>query len=289
MRKLVQTQDGYKHDWSQARITFIEGVPDAKNPDKVTYPNLREIAEMHKIPYQQVRAKAGKERWSEERATFQLDVAQKRRKSRALRLADESINFDDQSLSIAKIGQGLIAARFGEIAQELRVRQKPREAALKRMENGEFVDPIELRSAVWFKEISELASAAERIQTLGQRALGTDIEQIQISMEQNVQVGGEISVRTELQRNDPERLAQMLNILQRSKIPFLQKDEEGSILGLESIIDADVIEDDDDDDIEEDDTEDVETDEDADPGEDDEEPFGVDIPIPAEFLTEDAE
>ena len=222
VQRIIPTTQGYKHDWSAARIMFIEGVESERDPDVVHYPTLKEVAEAQGIPYQQVRAKSLSERWKEERATAQLRLAQKRRERRVKRLADESTNFDDQSLNIAKMGQGIVAARFLEISEELRIRRPKRQEALKRLEDGEFVDPIELRSAVWFKEVSELANAATRIQELGRRALGTDVEQIAIQMDSNIEVSAEVSVRQEMERNDPERLAQVLQILQRSKIPFLE-------------------------------------------------------------------
>lgn len=240
-RKLALTNDGYKHAWSDARVMFIEGDPDPSNNDVVHYKNLKQISEHFNIPYQQVRAKAGKERWSEERGRYQLQMAQKRRKLRAERLASESINFDDQSLAVAKVGQGLIAARFGEIAEEFKIRSEKRKDALRRMEAGEFVDPVELRSAVWFKEMSELAAAASKIQELGRRALGTDVENISIQLDQNV--SGEISVRQEMENHtDSERLAAMLQAASRSKIPILdgllvEEDDD------EDVLDAEVIDD----------------------------------------------
>ena len=248
--KIMVSPDGYKHDWSAARAMFIEGIEDPQNPDVVRHPTLKEVGEALGIPYQQVRAKAGKERWTDERATAQLALIQKRRKKRVSKLAEESVNFDDQSLAIAKLGQGLVAARMGEIAEELRIRQQPRQEALTRLANGDFVDPIELRSAVWFKELADLSVAATKLQELGRHALGTDVEQIAITLESTVDVSQEITVRQEMGRTDPERLAKMLQIAERANLPFMEQlmgkevDEEFS--GEEGeepeVVDAEVIE-----------------------------------------------
>ena len=217
-RKVVQS----KHNWEAAKADFVNGfAADPANPDVLKYPTLKEISDNHQIPYQQVRAHSSNGRWAEERTAAQLEVAKKRRSDRVKKLASESERFDDQSLFIAKTMNGLIQARLVEISQELQARQDTRTRQLAELQGGEYVDPKEMRTAVWYKELNELASAASTAQQIGRKALGTDIDQIAISMEQTIDVQGTLSVKAEMERTDTDRLAQMVQIVGRATIPAL--------------------------------------------------------------------
>jgi hypothetical protein len=74
-----------------------------------------------------------------------------------------------------------------------------------------------LYSAIWFKEIEGLAGALDRFQNIGMKALGTDIQKHEVtnpdgSMSTTVNVVGE------LHRDDPERLALILQAMRDTGI-----------------------------------------------------------------------
>lgn len=209
-----------KYDWETAQRLFVEGIANPENEALPTYPNLREVGEQMGIPYQQVRERSARERWKELKAKAMVEAAAKRRRVRVEKLSGEAIKFDDQSLTVAKMGMALVQMRLGEIGEHVRAKRDSRQRALERMANGDVVDWLETASAINYKEIQGLAIAASAFNELGQKALGTDAINVNVNGQLGFEVDGEVhvSVREEMLRPDPDRIASILSILERVNI-----------------------------------------------------------------------
>lgn len=203
-----------KYDWEAVRKTFIEGLPsDPAKPDgDRTWVSQKELADRVDVPYQRIRERSSKERWTELRANYQAELARKRQQGRIKRLATEATEFDDSALNVAKIGQKLVATRLAEIARDVSRKNAIREQALRDLEAGRAIDPIDLRSAIYSKELESLAKSSQLFQEIGMRALGTDVQRHEINgqLDHGVTVEHTISVVRELERDDPDRLGAFL-------------------------------------------------------------------------------
>ena len=210
-----------KYDWDLIQQTFVEGVPtNPAEPDgEREWLNLRELSERMNVPYDRVREHSSKYRWSDLRLTYQAQIAQQRQRLRAKRIAKDASDFDDRSHTVGKVGMQLVGVRLSEIAQEVKDREQIRKDALRRRASGQAVDKEDLYSAVYARELSELAKAAQVFQEIGQRALGTAVERHEISGPEGGPIlSASISVTQELERDDPDRLAAFLSVAQRTGV-----------------------------------------------------------------------
>ena len=248
---------GYKYDWLEVRTAFIEGIQEEGQEEK-TFMNMVEIAERFNIPVQRVRERGADERWYEQRNEYQLRMAKARQTKRILELSGESVDFDSKSLNVAKLGMAMVTARMSEIARDVKDQQRRREDAINQQMQGLPVDPEDLETVIDAKELNTLAQSAVMWQQLGQKALGTDIQRMEIQqdIQQNIDVDVQVaSISAELGRDDPERLAGFLQAAKRAGL--LQQIEEAEeldsteqgMLGIEGpsdgeIVDAELVDDD---------------------------------------------
>lgn len=192
------------YPWDTIRRDFIEGTPVHGTKNERVWMNLRELAEAHGVPYDRIRKKAAKERWSEHKSSHQVIAEQERARVRAKQIATNALDFDEKSFNAAKMGMGLVMTRLGEMAQEVQVKRKDREDALARAAQGLPVSREELYSAVNANHLNELAVAAERFQSLGMKALGTDVQRVDIQGMGDTTVNV-VNVTSELKRDDVDR------------------------------------------------------------------------------------
>lgn len=209
-----------KYDWDSLRQQFVEGFPtNADEPDGARdWPNLRELSERTNVPYERIREWAAKERWTDLRLAHQTELVKARKLKRAETLGKESVEFDTRNLDLAKLGVRLVGSRMTEIARDAQAQAERRRQAEEDMRNGLPVDYSALRSAINSRELETLGKAAQMFQEIGMKALGTDIERMEISGQINhdVQIEQTISVAQELERDDPDRLAAFLAAAQRA-------------------------------------------------------------------------
>ena len=215
----TRTRNGYKYDWFEVKSSFIEGIKDSSNPDERIFLNLKDLAERMDVPLQLMRVRSADERWFEQREQYQLRLSKSKQTKRILELSKESVDFDSKSLSLAKLGMAMVTARMSEIAREVQESQRRREDALKMAQQGHLIDPSDLSTVIDAKELDTLSRAANQWQILGQKALGTDIQRMEI--QQDIQASIEVdievtSISAELGRDDPERLAQFLQAAKRA-------------------------------------------------------------------------
>jgi hypothetical protein len=246
---------GYKYDWLEVRTAFIEGIQEEGQEEK-TFMNMVEIAERFNIPVQRVRERGADERWYEQRNEYQLRMAKARQTKRILELSGESVDFDSKSLNVAKLGMAMVTARMSEIARDVKDQQRRREDAINQQMQGLPVDPEDLETVIDAKELNTLAQSAVMWQQLGQKALGTDIQRMEIQqdIQQNIDVDVQVtSISAELGRDDPERLAGFLQAAKRAGLleqiteaEELDATEQG-MLGIEAaetdIVEAELVDD----------------------------------------------
>jgi len=214
--KPVQRRPGQeRYPWDQLRRDFIEGVPVSGTKDERVWPTLRELAEDNGVPYVRMRKRAAAERWTEHKTAAQNQARLTRLKKRAEQIEVNALDFDEKAFSIAKLGSSLVAGRLAEIGQEMQAKKQIRDMALQNLQNGNAVNKSDLYSAVRYSEIDGLASAAARFQEIGMKALGTDVQRIDIN---NLGGGGDttvnvLNVSQELVRDDSERLGGVLEAM----------------------------------------------------------------------------
>lgn len=244
---------GYKYDWEMAKTAFVEGLKDPNNPDERTFMNLRELSEKLNFPVQIMRERSADERWYDQRQVYQMKMVKTRQAKRIAELSRESVDFDSKSLGVAKLGIAVITARMSEIARDVQDQARKREEALKLAAAGFIIDPKDLDSVVDAKELDTISRAAIQFQQLGQKAMGTDIQKIDINQEISGQIDVEVevtSVASELSRDDPDRLAAFLQAAKRAGLldTVIQATTDEDQLAIETsddvedeIIDAEII------------------------------------------------
>lgn len=231
-----------KYNWEQAQQWFVEGIPlDPDEPDgDRDWPNLRVLSEKTGIPYVRVREKSAAERWQDLKSGYQMRAAKDRQQKRMAFLGTQAVEFDNRSLDLAKVGMQLVGVRMGEIVKEVNIRKAIREVAEQNLKDGLPVDRKELWSAVNSSELERLAKAAQVWQEIGRKALGTDIEHVQIDA--SVAVDATLSVAAELERDDPDRLAAFIAAMDRAglgeQLQIMAREDEDD----EEVVDAELVE-----------------------------------------------
>ncbi len=231
---VIKRSQGYKYDWDAVRTQYIEGIKvinkNGKATDSREFTSLKELAERCKVPYERVREVSARESWVDNRTAYQMRMAKQRQAARIMKLSHESVDFDDKTLSLAKMGVGLIHTRLGEITADVAIAQARKKVALEQMALGFDIDPKDLRSAIWSKEMDELARAAVTWQQIGAKSLGTDVIKHALQVEASLDIDVAFtSVSAELGRDDPERLAAFMLAAHRSgfgSIEFVQESEQ---------------------------------------------------------------
>lgn len=216
-KRINKKTGSVSYDWEPVKRDFVEGIPTpgSDNDDDRIWPNLRELAEQHEIPYVRVRKRAANERWTVQRQQAQTTAAQERVKKRARRIETNSLEFDDRSYNVAKLGMGMVTARLAEIGQEMNAKKAIREQAIQDLQQGLPINKQDLWSAIRYGELDALANAASKFQELGHKALGTDSINVNVNGmgDTNVAI---VSVTNELARDDDERLGEVFSAMAES-------------------------------------------------------------------------
>lgn len=251
---VIKRSQGYKYDWDAIRTQYIEGViivdKNGKKTEDREWTTLKALSEKLNVPYDRLRERSSVESWKENREAYQMRLARTRQSQRIQKLGKESVDFDDKTLNVAKTGMTLIQIRLGEIANDVSAQQERRRIALEQQAQGFDIDPKDLRSSIWAREMDELARAASSFQQIGAKALGTDVIKHELQVEASMDIDIAItSISSELGRDDPERLAAFIYAVNKSKLGQTEiVKESGQIddplqITDENIRDAEIIED----------------------------------------------
>lgn len=208
-----------QHDWPAARELFMTSQPAI---------NLRQLSLRTGIPYDQIRTRSSKERWMAMRAQEQTAVLKARRQEFLQTMAGQAITFDETSIDVAKLGQGIIAGRLIEITKLLDAAGAKTDLVIAKLKAGIPLEKSDLYSMVNYKELASLAQAALMFQEIGRKAFGQEIidgsllkEGESEGLEEVVSIGGELS------KDDPKRLAAFLEALERTGMTMLNLQPEG--------------------------------------------------------------
>lgn len=189
---------GTRYDWTTIRETYVEGHMDAR--EGIKWLTLKEVAELHDMPYRTLRKRSANEGWPEARAAFQAQLERARFAEKAAAAAREMADMDSKALVAAKAGMALTLRRLQEITQA----QDPNAAGV------QVLDQIDA------KELNTLASSAKSWRELAANALGVPTEVT--ALEVSGPGGTNIDIREELMADGPdhERLRGLLGVLERS-------------------------------------------------------------------------
>lgn len=207
------------YDWELIKRQYIEGIDDDGNDKERHFPTIRELGELHDVVHSRIGERASAERWNDHRAVYQNRLANERRAARVQKLGGESIEFSEQSLNTAKLGLRLVMGRLAEIGKDFSTHTRNREEMERQIANNEIIGDLrDLRSPVYYKEMDALASAAQRFQDIGLKALGEDIQRHEVSGPGGMAIESTIDIRAEMERDDPERLAKLMEAMMEANI-----------------------------------------------------------------------
>lgn len=195
-----------KYDWERARELFISAEPAI---------SLKQLATDLNMSYPYMRQKAAQERWNYLRVEEQRRLFKKRREETARKNLEKAMRFDEASIATATLGQTLVMARLSEIAELHAATKSAMSQTIANIRAGMPVRKEDLYSAIRFTELKELGLAAKLFQDMGRMAFGID----STSLEEQAGDGSienVISVSAELGKDDPRRLAAMLEAFERA-------------------------------------------------------------------------
>lgn len=201
-----------KYDWNTARDIFMTSQPAI---------NLKQLSLRTGIPYSYIRIRSSKERWMALRAQEQTNALKEKRKDFLRKMANEAISFDETSIDMAKLGQGIITARLVEISKLIAASGNNSDILVAKLQGGQPLNRNDLFSYVNYKELVSLAQAAQMFQQIGRTALGSEVTDGTLLNEDNTDLETVVSIGGELTKDDPARLASFVEALERAGIAAL--------------------------------------------------------------------
>lgn len=198
---------GRRYQWEQVRETFVEGYMDGDGI--LRFPNLRETAELHEVPYNRTREHAAREGWNEGRAAFQAQMEHARFAEKSQTAAREMQQIDSQALIAAKTGMTLSLARLRELAKEVNDRAQAGQ-------NGDglsvYLEPLDVR------ELGALAHNVKAWRELAALSLGVPSEVTAVEI--SGPGGTPVDLRQELMFDDPDdsRLTRLFIAMERANL-----------------------------------------------------------------------
>lgn len=219
------------YDWDTTRLVFIEG---EKMPDgTIRNYNQRQLADRMGIPYPTLRMRASRERWQARRDAYLIAYTQESSRKRIAELSQKSVDFDAKAFDTAEMGMAIVKKRLHEIMEESVKKEPAVKEAYERLARGESVARWELLSPIYHRELDGLASAAEKFQQIGMRALGTDIKKVDITGTEGLIQQNTLNIHQELTRDDPNRIAALIKALHETGLTerIMAGDEEEPIEG----------------------------------------------------------
>ena len=192
------------NDWSEARVLYVQGFVD--DTGERQYMTLEALARKFKVNIATVHRHSKEEGWREQRAIFEQKLSQEIDEQKRKQLSEEAVEFDANSLKLAKALQADIV-RLMRLAQSERQRyeamlqawHEKREQAFR--DGEDFVQQFPAQPSILTSNgINQLASALEKTHKTGRLALGESTE--------NRNVSGTISATD-------EGLAEAFDIIER--------------------------------------------------------------------------
>jgi hypothetical protein len=185
------------YDWPSIKRRYVEGVK-GRGEEATVWPSLNEVAEHFGVTASRVREKAAQDGWTEQRKQWQAYMERTRQQARAAALAQSGVDLDNRAIDASKVGLQLLNALLADIgarAQQARSQDKP------------------LSSVLSALEMQRVASAVDLFHKIGLRAVGDpEVTRLEITGAN----GRPLEIGSELRRDDPDRLATVLAVLQQA-------------------------------------------------------------------------
>lgn len=197
-----------KYDWDAIRQWYIE-FPGTK----VTHAMVSREFGPH---VQQVSTHANKERWAYLRSAHQAEKMKERMRDRTQWTVDEGEKFDKSSLDTARLGMSLVTSRLIELNEVFGASRGKHAELVRKLNGGLPLDKGERYSLMDYRELESLARAALTFQEVGRKALGTDVMDLSVTLNGEVSVEEVVHIGETLTRDDPDRLAKILDVMERA-------------------------------------------------------------------------
>lgn len=232
------------HDWDAIREWYIE---------QTAQPTWTATARQFGVNHVTVTKKGNQERWPYLRAQHHAERIKKRREKHGEWAMEQSVKFDESSLDTAKLGMALVTQRLVEIQKMYSAHQHLQADFIKRLESGQPWLPKEKWGVVDYRELESLARAALTFQEIGRKALGTDALNIDLSVDGEISVEEVVHIGETLSRDDPDRIAQLLEAAERAGLltALLGEDTQMTLPSGAEILEAEIVEDEEEEEIDE--------------------------------------
>jgi hypothetical protein len=205
-------------DWPSIRAAYVQGVDGPAAGGNTIWLSLTQLAERFGIGITAVKERSSREGWPAQRAQFQAQVEAKRAADRAELLSKKGMTLDDNAIDVGSAGLALVRAKLAEIGQAA---QAARSNSGPGKGSGGTINSTELQ---------RLASAADLFHKVGARALGDPEARVVVSGPS----GGPIEITQELRKDDHDRVAGVLSVLQQAGLGDLFGSESAAAATLEA-------------------------------------------------------
>lgn len=227
-------------DWLSVRENYVQGV--VTTDGSRVWPTHQDLADTYGVSLAAVSSHASKERWAEQRGAYQSDIETAKRQARLTDITKKSQDLDESALRMANIGTAIITRRLAEVAEDQHRLSLARKEAIAVAEAGGIMDMSVMGPSIDAREVDALSKAGMAFIQLGQKALGTDVIKHQISGDQESPLEVHHSVTEEVQRDNPDRLAGFLEVLDRT-VGIENILQPALLPGGDDILDAEIMDD----------------------------------------------
>ena len=162
--------------WIEIRIAYVQG--NENEQGQRTYPSLETLAKANGIHWNTIHRKSKLENWKDERAIFETKMIQDSDSKKRKEIINQSVQFDLDSLRLARSLQATIANVLTEDNQKAQEVRQRKQLDPKRQLTLRQTDPIDLLKA---SEINSLSMALEKAQKVGRLAFGESTENANIT------------------------------------------------------------------------------------------------------------
>lgn len=173
-----------RYNWTRIKADYVEGITG--DDGKITWPTYDIVAERNGALPQNIRTRAAREHWTDERAAFQARIDTQRQDERSTEIASLGADLDVQALRVAKNGMAITGARIQELGMMATDRARHIQQAGGRV-------TAETPRAPNSEEIGTLSRAAATWYQLGREAMGDGVR-VHVEHGGMVQVDAELTV-----------------------------------------------------------------------------------------------
>jgi len=175
-------------DWEDIASQYIEGTTGPEGT--LVWLSMEEIAERNSVAASNLRRRASREGWTDQRALYRQRSVAERQNERIAEMARLGADLDLSALRVARSGLIITARRLGELGQMAQARAEEIEA---RRADGMSTSTAGLPPAPSSEEVNTLGRAATTWYELGTKAIG-DVPRSEVVVD--VEVSGELDVAT---------------------------------------------------------------------------------------------